>query len=135
MRPAAAAYVMAGALLAPACTERLEILGPTPPGEGITIYIHVNAAGSSQAINIDVRDLDKVEGPCPRGDEGQAPTWSDCISSVRVADGWAATLYEDREFRGRNVTVTTDVLDFRFLSGPCDGSFNDCVSSMRVFRR
>src|SRR5262245_61060733 len=72
------------ALLVPACSEPLEILGPTPAGEGITIYLHADYAGPSQAINHDVRDLEKVEGPCTHGAEGEEPTWSDCMSSVRV---------------------------------------------------
>ena len=54
-------------LLIPACTDPLEILGPTPAGEGITIYLHADYAGASQAINRDVRDLEKVEGPCTHG--------------------------------------------------------------------
>jgi peptidase inhibitor family I36 len=83
----------------PACGG-LTTLGPTAAGEGIDFYVHANFAGSSQSVNIDVRDLDKVEGPCPRGEEGEPPTWSDCISSVRVHPGWSATLYKDRDFKG-----------------------------------
>ena len=68
-----------------------DILGPTPPDQGIVIYIHADFAGSSQAINVDVRDLTKVEGPCSEGQEGEVPTWRECISSVRVLPGWSAT--------------------------------------------
>lgn len=113
----------------------LATLGPTPPGEGIVMYLHASFAGPSQALNVDVEDLEKVEGPCSRGEEGEQPTWSDCISSVRVLPGWSATLYRDRAFKGRSVTLSGDAPDLRAFPGPCDDdSFNDCVSSIRVSR-
>jgi hypothetical protein len=115
--------------------EKLATLGPTPPGDGITFYIHADFVGTSQAVNVDVRDLDKVEGPCPKGgDDPAEPTWGDCISSVRVNAGWATTLYRDRDFKGNSVRLTADAPNLRELPGPCDGSFNDCVSSIRVER-
>lgn len=120
------------AVLIPGCSEPLEILGPTPAGEGITIYLHAGYAGPSQAINHDVSDLEKVEGPCTHGGEGEVPTWSDCISSARVEPGWSVTLYRDDDFKGRSVTLTADTPNLTALPGPCDGSFNDCVSSIRV---
>ena len=33
------------------------------------------------------------------------------------------------------VTVTADTPDLKALSGPCDRSFNDCVSSLRVTKQ
>ena len=127
-------FVLA-ALLLPACGEPLVTLGPTPPNEGATFYLHSGFSGPSQAVNLDVRDLAKVEGPCTGGAEGEQPTWGDCISSLRVIDGWRVTLYEDKGFQGRNVTVTADAPDLTALSGPCSGSFNDCVSSMKVAKQ
>jgi hypothetical protein len=118
----------------PGCSDPLEVLGPTPAGEGITIYLHADYAGPSQAINHDVGDLEKVEGPCTHGAEGEEPTWNDCMSSVRVEPGWSVTLYRDDDFKGRSVTLTADTPNLRELPGPCDGSFNDCVSSIRVTR-
>jgi len=118
----------------PGCSDPLEVLGPTPAGEGITIYLHADYAGPSQAINHDVGDLEKVEGPCTHGAEGEEPTWNDCMSSVRVEPGWSVTLYGDDDFKGRSVTLTADTPNLRELPGPCDGSFNDCVSSIRVTR-
>src|SRR5678815_1268685 len=75
-------------LLIPGCTEPLAIPGPTPVGEGITLYIHADFAGASQALNVDVGNLDRIEGPCTDAEEGEKPTWSDCVSSVRVMPGW-----------------------------------------------
>ena len=121
-------------LLLQGCSDPLATLGPTPPGEGITIYIHASFIGSSQALNVDVSDLEKVEGPCTHFGEGEEPTWSDCISSIRVEEGWSATLYRDDDFKGESVTITQSAVDLRELRGPCDGSFNDCVSSIRVRR-
>ena len=120
------------AVLIPGCSDPLEILGPTPAGEGITIYLHADYAGPSQAINHDVSDLERVEGPCTHGAEGEVPTWGDCMSSVRVEPGWSVTLYRDDDFKGRSVTLTADMPSLTLLPGPCDGSFNDCVSSIRV---
>ena len=127
--------LMVLALLIPGCTTPLETLGPTPVDEGITIYLHAGFAGTSQAVNRDVGDLEKVEGPCTHGEEGEKPTWSDCVSSVHVEPGWTVTLYRDREYKGNSVTLTADSPNLSDLPGPCDGSFNDCVSSMRVARQ
>jgi hypothetical protein len=132
MRIARLVSLVGLSLLIPGCTDPLDVLGPTPVGEGITLYIHADFAGASQAIAVDVADLRKVEGPCTGGQEGEEPTWSDCLSSVRVAPGWRVVLYRDKEFEGRSVTLTGDTPDLRVLPGPCDGSFNDCVSSIKV---
>lgn len=123
------------ALLISGCTTPLETLGPTPADEGIVLYLHSGFAGTSQSVNHDVSDLGKVEGPCTHGEEGERPTWSDCVSSVRVAAGWTVILYRDKEYRGNNVRLSADSPNLKELPGPCDGSFNDCVSSIRVSRQ
>jgi hypothetical protein len=110
-------------------------LGPTPPDQGVVIYIHADFIGSSQAIDVDVRDLTRAQGPCSNGEEGEVPSWGKCVSSVRVLPGWSATLYRDEDFKGRSVTVTSDTPDLRNLPGPCDGGFNDCIRSIRVTRQ
>jgi hypothetical protein len=110
------------------------ILGPTPPDQGVVIYIHADFAGPSQALNVDVRDLRRTQGPCSSGAEGEVPSWGQCVSSIRVLAGWSATLYRDDDFKGRSLTVTSDTPNLRNLPGPCDGSFNDCIESIRVTR-
>jgi|SRR5688572_6511477 len=118
-----------------ACSNSdFEILGPTPLDEGIVIYIHADFAGSAQALNVDVRDLTRVEGPCSEGGEGETPSWRECVSSVRVLPGWSATFYEDEDFQGQSLTISSDILNLRDVAGPCDDSFNDCVRSVRVRR-
>jgi hypothetical protein len=124
------------ALAAAACGSRIGPLGPTPAGEGIVIYMHADFAGPSQAINVDVADLARVEGSCSSGAEGETPTWADCVSSVKVMPGWTATLYEKANFKGQSLALNGDTPNLRELRGPCDkNSFNDCVSSIRVTRQ
>ena len=135
---ACAARVCAGVFLPwllAGCGSSPVTLGPTPPNQGIVIFIHADFAGSSQAVDVDVRDLTKTEGPCSSGGEGEVPTWSKCVSSVRVFAGWSATLYRDEDFKGRSVTLTSDAPNLRNLPGPCDDSFNDCVRSIRVTKQ
>lgn len=134
-RAARVGAVLFPLLLAGCEGSDLITLGPTPPDQGIVIYIHADFAGSSQAIDVDVRDLTRAQGPCSSGQEGEVPSWGKCVSSVRVLPGWSATLYRDEDFNGRSVTVTSDTPDLRNLPGPCDGGFNDCITSMRVTRQ
>jgi hypothetical protein len=122
-------------LTAAACGSRISTLGPTPAGEGVVIYMHADFAGPSQAINVDVAHLGRVEGSCSSGAEGETPTWADCVSSIKVMPGWSATLYRDPNFRGESVSVTADTPNLSSLRGPCKDSFNDCVSSIRVSRQ
>jgi hypothetical protein len=128
--------VLAGFVLVAACADDMSAIGPTPPGEGIVIFLHADFAGPSQALNVDVPDLSKVDGACSSGAEGETPSWSDCISSVKVMPGWTAMLYRDKNYKGASVAVNADTPSLRDLRGPCDkDSFNDCVSSIRVSRQ
>jgi hypothetical protein len=121
--------------LVAACEESLTVLGPTSPDQGIVIFIHSNFQGPSQGIDADVSDLGDVEGPCTSGAEGEQPTWHDCVSSVRVMAGWRATLYRDKDFKGESMVLEADAANLRDMRGPCDDSFNDCISSIRVTRK
>ena len=122
-------------LMLAGCGSDLVVLGPTPPDQGIVIFVHADYAGSSQAVNVDVHDLTKTEGPCSSGAEGETPTWRKCVSSIRVFPGWSATLFNDEDFKGRSIILNADTPNLRDLPGPCDGSFNDCVRSIRVSRQ
>lgn len=129
------AAVMAIVLAAAGC-ETIPALGPTPADQGIIIYVHADFAGPSQAMNVDVADLGKVQGSCSSGAEGETPTWDDCVSSVKVMPGWTATLYRDTNYKGASRTVSADMPNLLLVSGPCDkNSFNDCASSIRVTRQ
>ena len=124
--------------LLPGCEgSRRTILGPTPVDQGVVIYIHSGFAGSAQAVAADIRDLNKVEGPCSNGDsESVWLSWDDCISSIQVRPGWAATLYLDPDFKGASMEVVGDATNLSTLPGPCKkGGYNDCVSSVRIYRK
>ena len=99
------------------------------------IFLHADFLGASQALNVDVQDLTRIQGPCSSGAEGEVPSWGKCVSSVRVLPGWSATFYRDEDFKGRSITLTADTPKLQNLPGPCDGSFNDCVTSIRVTRQ
>ena len=118
-----------------ACESDMVVLGPTPPEQGIVIFIHADFTGTSQAVDLDVSDLNRTEGPCSTGAEGEEPSWRRCVSSIRVFPGWTATIYEDEDFKGRSFRITADMPNLRQLPGPCDGSFNDCIRSIRVIRQ
>lgn len=116
---------------------------PTAPSEltsGIVVYEDANYLGRSAHITDDVRDLRDVRGPCEHY-ESDAPggaryiyDWNDCISSVRVAPGWRATLYRDDNYRDDELAITGDVPNLQLVTQhdcPKDG-LNDCVTSIRV---
>jgi hypothetical protein len=129
------AFAACAAMALVSCSSVMTI-GPTPPTDGIIIYLDADYVGTSLQLAIDVDDLGHVEGPCVEGDDDSATArWDDCVSSIRVMPGWRATLYRNPDFKGSSVTVTEDTSNLQRLPGPCSGSFNDCVSSIRVSRQ
>ncbi len=116
--------------------------GPSDLATGIVVYEDANYLGRSAHITEDVRDLRDVRGPCQQFDSGAGPggrstfDWNDCISSVRVAPGWRATLYRDDGYRDDALEITADVPNLQLVDHDCprDG-LNDCVTSVRVRRR
>ena len=133
-----AALVFAFSILG--CQKSLPT-GPSDLMTGIVVYEHAHYVGESAHITNDVKDLKDFKGPCERfssGFDGSSEVqrqWDDCVSSIRVAAGWRATLYRDDDFHGDRLDVAADVPNLRFALGRCDkGGFNDCVTSIRVFR-
>jgi hypothetical protein len=131
--------VLGVALCLVACQDSL----PTAPSDlltGLVIYEHANYRGESAHIAESVGNLDDFKGPCVEyyssGDTTTAhETWNDCISSVRLAPGWRATLYRDRGYDGDTLDVTGDLANLQLSRGDCDhDGFNDCTTSIRVFR-
>lgn len=115
---------------------------PTAPSDlttGIVVYEHANYLGWSAHITGDVRDLSDVRGPCehydPDSNGGSDYTydWNDCISSVKVAPGWRATLFRDDNYRDDAIEISEDVPNLQLERHDCphDG-LNDCVTSIRV---
>lgn len=118
---------------------------PTAPSEltaGIVVYEDANYLGRSAHITEDISDLRDVRGPCehyesePGGGGRYIYDWNDCISSVRVAPGWRATLYRDDGYRDDSLEITADVPNLQLVAHDCphDG-LNDCVTSIRVRSR
>jgi hypothetical protein len=120
-----------GAFFLMACQQSL----PTAPSEltaGIVIYEHVEYLGKSAYVTHNIVNLKDVSGPCLlRGSSDDVESWDDCISSVRVAPGWRATLYGDDDYKGLPLEVSGDLIDLKRLPGELD--LNDGVSSIRIF--
>ena len=99
----------------PSCQQML----PTAPSDlttGIVIYEFQDYQGRSAHVTEDIRELDDIDGPCFSTDvSGTSSTvdidFNDCVSSVRVAPGWRAHLYEHPNFGGWDQIVLEDVPD------------------------
>ena len=124
------------------CTEKL----PTAPSElaaGIAIYEHANYMGASAHVRDDIADMLDIGGGCRKETSSGFPAgivtyyyeWNDCISSVRVAPGWRATVYEHPDFKGEFLEISADVANLQLEKGTCShGGLNDCISSIRLRR-
>jgi hypothetical protein len=113
---------------------------PTQPtaafGEGVTLYPDSLFRGERVTLGGDFADLSKLRGPCSESEDSDPPShYGDCVSSLRIPDGWTATVFRDRNYSGASATYTADVPDLDVVAGPCRPGFNDCVSSIKVFRR
>jgi hypothetical protein len=122
--------------LLPACGARSLPTAPSELTTGIVIYEHADFTGESALITEDVKNLEDFKGPCIKGsDDSEEESWTDCISSIRVAPGWRATLYRDDGFQSDSLLVTMDTANLARVAGRCPkGGFNDCVSSIRLRR-
>ena len=122
------------AALAHGCSPTELPMAPTPFTTGVILYEHANFLGNSAHLTADVPELRDFRGPCIRGDDASSRDWNDCVSSVRVAPGWRATLYRDSNYRDDALEITEDVANLQLVrEHDCDrGGLNDCVSSVRV---
>ena len=132
MRGLLTSAFLGAAVLSAGCTET-----PTQPtaefGAGVTLYPDSLFRGDRVTIDGNVSNLKDLRGPCG-GSEEDSPGFDDCISSIRIPEGWAATIFRDRDFKGATATYTADVTDLDLVVGPCSPGFNDCISSIKVFR-
>jgi hypothetical protein len=138
--PVAAAA--AALLLLSGCKKDL----PAAPSEltsGVTIYEHANFMGASALLTADVRDLKDFNGPCVHYEWSGTPggssidyDWNDCVSSLKVAPGWRATIYRDDDFKGESFAATGEVPNLQLVRGSCDhDGLNDCITSIRIGRQ
>ena len=136
--------IIAAACLALGCDETFPPAGPLDDlaPTGINIYGNADYAGVSAHVTTDVSDLSYYSGGCNercsyRQDGSSVCTsyWGDCISSIKVAPGWKATVYVKSDFGGDSEELTVDVPNLGQIAGPCKGNWNDCISSIRVRRQ
>ena len=129
--------VAIAALLAAGCHGLKDL--PTAPEEftsGVILYEDASFLGYASHVTSDIEDLRKFKGPCEHQDDDGVNfyDWNDCISSVKVAPGWTATLYRGTGFKDDSIVLTADagnLQDFTQHDCPKTG-LNDCVSSIRV---
>ena len=109
-------------------------MAPTPFTTGVILYEHANFLGNSAHLTADNPDLRDFRGPCLHGEDASSRDWNDCVSSVRVAPGWRATLYRDPDYDDDSLEITADVPNLQLVrEHDCSrGGLNDCVSSVRV---
>lgn len=122
------------AALSQGCSPEELPMAPTPFNAGIILYEHANFLGNSAHLTADVPDLRDFRGPCFKGDDASSRNWNDCISSVRVAPGWRATLFRGADYHDDALEITQDVANLQLVRvHDCDeGGLNDCVTSVRV---
>ncbi len=129
--------VVIAALMGPGCTQLTDLpMAPSELTSGVIVYEHANFSGASAHVTGDIADLSKFNGPCAHDDDegGTFYDWNDCISSVRVAAGWTATLYRATGYKDDSVVLTADAGNLQtFTQHDCPKTgLNDCVSSIRV---
>ena len=112
-----------------ACDNTLPQPSPT---EGVTVYQHPDFRGDSYTFVRDFNNFDDLRGPCGTVDPPVA-SWDDCVSSLKIAEGWEAIAFERDDFGGQALTITSDFMDLDDEGGPCGGDWDDCISSIQVF--
>ena len=115
---------------------------PTAPSDltsGVSIYEHANFSGDSALLTTSSTNLSEFKGPCEHtetdadGTASSSYDWNDCVSSLRVAQGWRAVIYRDTNYRGQALEFTADAPNLQRVAGTCphDG-LNDCITSIKV---
>jgi len=126
--------------LLPSCGGKSLPPAPSDVNSGLTVYEHANYLGESALMTRSIADLSDYEGPCQHTDSGPYGStvtldWDDCISSVRIAPGWQATIYRDSNYSGDSLNVTGDLSNLQLVRGRCDhDGMNDCITSIKVVR-
>ena len=57
---------------------------------------------------------------------------NDCISSIRIPNGWSITIYDEDNYTGNSMVLTTDTPDLHNVRGPCGDDWDDCIASIQV---
>jgi hypothetical protein len=120
--------------LLPSCGGKSLPPAPSDVNSGLTVYEHANYLGSSALVTSSIADLSDFKGPCVH-EVGNTTSldWTDCISAIRIAPGWHATIYRDTDYDGDSLEVTGDLPNLQLVPGDCDhDGMNDCVSSIKL---
>ena len=75
----------------------------TPTGTTVIIYQDTNFRGDSRAVAEQRPDLDDLPG-CG----GAGADWNDCISSIRIPNGWSITIYDEDNYTGNSMMLTAE---------------------------
>ena len=115
----------------------LSACGETPvqpaPTAGVTVYQHDNYGGQQRNFVHDQESFFELVGPCGGIDPNAPRTWGNCVTSIKIAEGWEATVYERDDYGGQSLPIVADIPDLRLVGGPCrGGDWNDCITSIRV---
>ena len=102
----------------------------TPTGTTVVIYESPDFRGNSRAVIGNLPDLDDIPG-CG----GAGADWDDCISSIRIPNGFEVVVFEQDQYSGASMTFTSDVADLEQQRGPCGDDWDDCISSIQVRSR
>ena len=131
LRLAVIGLALAGLSLLSACRFKLPA-EPSELTEGIVIFQDADYTGASAHVTKDIADLQDYGGPCKR-QELELGNWGVCISSIRVAPGWRATVYTETAYSGQSLNVVEDTPNLVLVNGDCkQGGLHDCILSIRV---
>jgi hypothetical protein len=110
---------------------------PAAPSDlvsGLTLYEDANYQGQSALLTQSIGNLVDFKGPCQHETDGDVfYDWNECISSMRIAQGWHATAFRDKDYKGDSLDVTADLPNLQLVRGDCDhDGMNDCISSIKL---
>jgi len=91
-------------------------------GPGVFLYKHADFNGSKIFIKAgkNIKNLYKIG-------------WNDQISSIELVDNAWIEIYEHANYQGASVTIKDDVIDLANFSENIPGTWNDKISSIKVF--
>lgn len=91
-------------------------------GPGVILYKHADFRGSKIFIKAgkNVKNLYNMG-------------WNDQISSIELVDNAWIEVYEHANYQGASVTIKDDVINLANFSENIQGTWNDIISSIKVF--
>jgi hypothetical protein len=91
-------------------------------GPGVILYKHAEFKGSRTFIQAgrNIKNLNSMG-------------WNDKISSIELVDNAWIRIYEHKNYRGASVDIKDDIFDLAEFSEEINGTWNDKISSIKVF--